>query len=237
MPNKASRPSGSVRPVLELVGLTAVAFLVSIIAGVAFLVPMLVLGYGIETTGVLLGSTAVGQVAFLLVGYAYARVRDVTVAISRPSLREAGIALGGTLVAIALAIALSIVLSVLDLVPESVIGDVAATDPTFLLGLAALSVVLVAPAEEWLFRGVVQGRLRQRFGPLPAILGSSLLFGSMHLGNYTGALVPVIAGATLIAAVGCVFGALYEYTDNLVVPIATHAIYNVILLSVSYLTL
>ncbi|WP_336000233.1 CPBP family intramembrane glutamic endopeptidase [Halorientalis halophila] len=237
MSNVDTRRSGLVRPVAELVGLTVAAFLVSLIAGVAFIVPMFVLGYGIETTLVLVGSTAAGQVAFLGVGYAYSRLRDISVAIARPSGRQLLVALGGTVAALVVATVLSVVLTVLDLLPQSVIGEIATRNPTFLLGLAALSVVLVAPAEEWLFRGVIQGRLRQRVGPVPAIAGSSLLFGSMHLANYAGSLLSVVAGAALIVAVGCIFGALYEYTDNLTVPIVTHATYNVVLMVLAYLTI
>lgn len=237
MSNISRRVLGSARLVVEIAGLTALAFLVSLVGGIAFLVPIVVLGYGIATTAVLLGSTAVGQLAFLAVGYAYIRIRGVPVAIARPSRRNGLAVLGGTVLALSVAGGLSILLSALDVLPGSVIDEVAANDPTFLLGLAALSVVLVAPAEELLFRGAIQGRLCERFGPAPAILGSSLLFGSMHLANYTGAVVPVLAGAALIAAVGAVFGALYEYTGNLLVPVATHATYNALLLVVAYLTI
>lgn len=41
----------------------------------------------------------------------------------------------------------------------------------------------------------------------------------------------------LLAIVGSVFGALYEYTDNLAVPIVAHATYNVVLLLISYLAI
>ena len=237
MTNTASRRSGWAFRALELLGLTVLAFLVSLVAGVAFIVPMVVLGYDVAATGVLLGATAVGQVAFLLVAYAYVRFRDVAVPVTIPDQSDL-VAIGtGTVGALVVATGLSVLLTLLDLVPGSVIGEAGAADPTFLLGLAALSVVLVAPAEELLFRGAIQGRLRQRVGPMPAVLGSSLLFGSMHLANYSGALDTVVAGALLIVAVGCVLGALYEYTDNLAVPVVTHATYNVILLVVSYLTI
>jgi hypothetical protein len=237
MANTAARGAGWALPVLELFGITVLAFLVSLVAGVAFIVPMFVLGYDLAGTAVLLGATAAGQVAFLAVGYAYVRVRDVPVPVRRPSKRDLVVILAGVVLALVVATGLSVLLSVLDLVPDSVIGDVATTDPTFLLGLAALSVVLVAPAEELLFRGAIQGRLRQRIGPIPAVLGASLLFGSMHLANYSGGLASVVAGALLITAVGCVLGALYEYTDNLVVPVVTHAVYNVVLMVVAYLTI
>jgi hypothetical protein len=229
-----ARARAVARPALEVVGLTVVAFLVALVAGVVFVVPLVALGYDVRATGVLLGATAVGQAGFLAVGYAYARIRDVRVSVTLPSARDVAAVVVGTLVALILAVALSVLLSVLGLVPESVVGEVGMEDPTFLLGLAALSVVLVAPAEEWLFRGVIQGRLRQRVGPVPAVVGSSLLFGSMHLTNYTGALAPIVAAAALIAVVGGVFGALYEFTDNLAVPIAAHAVYNVVLLTGSY---
>jgi len=100
-----------------------------------------------------------------------------------------------------------------------------------------LSIVLVAPAEEFLFRGVIQGRLRRSLGPVGAVVGSSLLFGSLHLGNYTGETAAVVAGAVLIACVGTVFGTLYERTQNLVVPIVAHGVYNTILMVLSFLTL
>lgn len=237
MTETEGRARGSVRPITEAIGLTVGAFVVSLLAGVAFIVPLVALGYDIAATWILLGSTAIGQVAFLGIGYAYVRARDVAVGVGRPSRRDSLAVLGGTVLAIAVAVALSAVLAALDLLPGSVIAEVATTDPRFLLGLAVLSVVIVAPAEELLFRGAIQGRLRQRFGPRASVVGSSLLFGSMHLANYTGALGPIVAGAVLIAAVGAVFGALYEYTDNLAVPVATHAVYNAVLLVVSYVTL
>lgn len=225
------------RALLELVALTVGIFLVSLVAGVAFIVPVLALGYGIETTLVLVGSTAVGQLAMFGLGYAYRRYRDVSVPIALPSLFQFGYVVGGVVVAIALAIGLSVLLTTLGLLPGSVISDTATTNPTFLLGLAALSVIVVAPVEEFVFRGVVQGRLRARFGAVPSIIGASLLFGSLHLANYSGNPVSIVAGALMIAAVGTVFGVVYERTGNLLVPVLVHAIYNVILLVSSYLSI
>lgn len=233
VPQTSTRESGS-RTVLEVVGLTALAFVVSLVAGVAFIVPVVVLGYDVQTTLVLVGSTAAGQLAMFGLGYWYRRRRDVAVPVRTPSRGALVYAAAAVVVALVVAVGLSLVLAALDLVPGSVIGDVAATDPTFLLALAALSVVVVAPAEEFVFRGVIQRRLRDRFGPAPAVVGASLLFASMHLANYTGRLAPIVAGASLIAAVGAVFGAAYERTDNLAVPILAHAAYNVVLLLTSY---
>lgn len=223
------------RTVLEVIGLTLVAFVVSLLVGITFIVPLFALGYDIETTPVLVGTTVASQLGFLAVGYGYVRYRRVTVPIAVPSRRDLGYIVGGCILALVAAVGLSYVLAVLDLVPESVIEDAGSDDSTFFLALAALSVVLVAPTEELLFRGAIQGRLRIQFGPAAAIAGASLLFGSMHLANYGGNVLAIVAGALLIAGVGSVFGMVYERTDNLVVPILVHAIYNVVLLVTSYL--
>ena len=47
----------------------------------------------------------------------------------------------------------------------------------------------------------------------------------------------MLAGAVLIAARGSVFGALYERTRNLAVPIIGHATCNTTLVALSYLAL
>lgn len=225
------------RTVLELFGLTVLTFGIALVAGVVFIAPLVALGYDIESTSILVGATAAGQFGMFGVGYLYYRYRDLSVPIALPSPRELGYTVVGVGAAIAAAVALSVALTTLGLLPSSVIGDTAATNPTFLLGLAALSIVVVAPVEEFVFRGVIQGRLRGRFGPAPAIVGASLLFGSLHLANYSGNPVAIVAGALMIAAVGSIFGTLYERTGNLAVPILVHAIYNTILFGLSYVAL
>ncbi|MGM0370988.1 MAG: CPBP family intramembrane glutamic endopeptidase [Halobacteriota archaeon] len=223
------------RTVIEVLGLTLATFIVAIIAGIVFIVPMVALGYDIQTTYVLVGATAASQIAMFGLGYAYLRYRDLTVSIMTPNRFDVGYVIGGVLAALITAVALSALLVTFDLLPGSVISETATTNPTYLLGLAALSVLIVAPVEEFVFRGVIQRRLRNQFGPVPAIIGASLLFGSMHLVNYTGNPVPIIAGALLISSIGAIFGAVYERTENLFVPVLVHAIYNVILLVTSYL--
>ncbi|WP_255198442.1 CPBP family intramembrane glutamic endopeptidase [Halorarius litoreus] len=230
----AARP---VRAVAVAIGLTVLALAGSLLGGVALAVPLFLLEFDVQSVSVLVALTAAGQIGFLAVAYLYARYADIRVRIAMPTRRDLGYAAGGLLAALALAVGLSVVLSLLNLVPGSVIEDAATNDPTLLLGLALLSVLIVAPAEEFLFRGVVQGRLRRAFGPAAAIAGASLLFGSLHLANYTGTIAPIVAASLLIASVGAVFGVVYERTDNLVVPVVAHAVYNVILFSIAFLTI
>lgn len=223
--------------ILETIGITLLAFIVSVFVGVVFIIPLIALGYGVQTPLVLAGIIILGQVGFLIVAYFYIRLRSVNVPIEMPSRSDLKCLGVGSTIALITAIGLSWVLTSLDLMPESIIDEIAATEPTFLLALAVLSAVMIAPAEELLFRGAIQGRLRQRFRAIPAVVGASFLFGSLHLGNYTGKIFPVIAAALLIVVIGGILGTLYERTENLMVPILVHAIYNVVLLVVSYLAI
>lgn len=223
------------RATLVAIGLTAAAFVAAIMGGVAFVIPIILLDFDVQSTPVFIALTIAGQLGFLAVGLGYARYRGLVVPIETPTIRELGIAVGGALLALVVAILIGIVLQLLGLVPGSVIGDAAALDPTILLGIGLLSIFVVAPIEEFLFRGVVQGLLRQVYGPVSAIAGASLLFGSIHLTNYTGSLDAVVAGALLIAGTGAVLGILYEVSGNLSVPIVAHALYNVVLSVIAYI--
>jgi membrane protease YdiL (CAAX protease family) len=89
------------------------------------------------------------------------------------------------------------------------------------LGFAtALALGLAAGiGEEMLFRGVLQYELVSRWGPVVGVGVASVVFGALH------AVTPLYAVLAGIASV--YFGALYLVTDNLAVPIACHAFYDV----------
>lgn len=217
------------------VGTTVAAFAFTLATGVVLLLPLILLEVDVQRTPAVVALTAAGQVGFAVVGYGVARLRGMRIPVEFPGWGGAGYALGATLVALVLAVGLQVLVTALGLLPGSVIVEAGIDDPSLFLWLGALSVVLVAPVEEFLFRGVVQGTLREAFGPAVAVVGASLLFGSLHLANYTGRPAAVVAGALLVAATGLVLGVVYELTDNLAVPVATHALYNVVLLTWSYL--
>lgn len=229
--------SGSIRASVVAIALTTAAFVASLVTGVVVLVPALLLGYDIGSLPVLVTALIAGQLGFLAVGVLYTQQHDLRIRISRPIRRSMGYVVGGTGLALMIGMGMWLLLDDLGSAPESVIEEVAAIDPVFLLVVAVLSMLLVAPVEEYLFRGVIQGRLRESLGPIPAILGASLLFGSLHFANYIGSPIEILAGVGVITCVGIVFGTLYELTDNLAVPIAVHGIYNVVLSLWSYLVM
>ncbi len=100
-------------------------------------------------------------------------------------------------------------------------------DPvSYYFTMIVVSLLVVGPVEELLFRGVVQGGIRRAFDALPAILIASLLFGLIHLPGIDGTPAEQWAYVGVVVALGCVLGALYEYTDNVLIPGLAHGLYN-----------
>ena len=230
--SKSKRSCGLV--IFEVIGITLLALVISLVLGVVFLLILGFLGYDMETTFALGGATILGQIGFFFLAFFYIKNREITVPFEIPSRSDLKYVFGGTLLALTTAVVFSQLLLYFDLMPESVIEEIAETSPIFLIVLAILSVVLIAPAEELLFRGAIQGRLRKRLGSFPAIALASILFGSLHLFNYAGDILPIIMTTGLIVVIGGIIGYLYERTQNLAVPILIHAIYNFVLLVPSY---
>jgi membrane protease YdiL (CAAX protease family) len=79
------------------------------------------------------------------------------------------------------------------------------------------TIVLAPIAEEALFRGVLYPTIKQAGHPRWALWGTSVLFGVMHFNMAT--LAPLVFLALLLAL-------LYESSDSLLTPIATHSMFN-----------
>lgn len=86
----------------------------------------------------------------------------------------------------------------------------------------ALISFLAGLGEEALFRGLVQTQLSSAFGVWAGLTGASVLFGLVHL------LTP--AYGILAGLVGAYLGFLFMLSENLLVPITTHAFYDLIAL-------
>lgn len=159
--------------------------------------------------------------------------------ISLPSLRDVAVVIGGYLLAFGGAITGAILASQLQVdTGRNAAAEMGMENPEILLLLIPASVLLIGPGEELLFRGVVQGRLREVFGPAVAVGLASTVFAGLHWfalsgGSPTGNLVAL--GVLVIPAL--VFGTSYEYTGNIVVPSLIHGIYNATLFSLLYVSI
>ena len=153
-----------------------------------------------------------------------------------PDLRQVAVVVGGYVLALGAAFAGSILVTLLQVdTGTNQAAQMGMENPEVLLLLVPASVLVIGPGEELLFRGVVQGRLREVFGPIVGVLLPSAVFAGLHWfaltgGSATGNLVAL--GILIGPAV--VFGAAYELTDNIVVPSLIHGIYNATLFSLLY---
>lgn len=110
---------------------------------------------------------------------------------------------------------------------QSPTSGVRALESTQLIvAIAVVSVTLAPVAEELLFRGIIQGGLRSRFGAVVSILVASGLFGAAHALNFSGTPLEVFSAVAIIAVVSIPYAISYELTENLTIPIASHALYN-----------
>lgn len=135
---------------------------------------------------------------------------------------------GGTVVLFAASMALTTTLSLIGIeVAQNQVVESGREAPILFLYLVPVTLLFVAPAEELLFRGIVQGQYRRAFSPTTAVVVASLLFGFVHwlalVGSGSGRFVYVVIAALL----GLVLGFAYERTGSLLVPIVIHAGYNI----------
>jgi len=191
-----------------------------------------------STNGVRIVQTVLQFVTMIAVVVGYGRLVDTKRLIRAvvPSRRGIGLIVGGTVVLLGGQYLINRLLEAVDLSPganQAVLAGVG--DPFYFLVMVVVSLLFVGPAEELLFRGAVQGRLRESWGRWPAIITATVLFGLIHIPGVTGGLGAQLSYALLAGVLGIVLGYLYEYTDNIVVPAVTHGCYNGTLFALLYL--
>ncbi|WP_267643946.1 CPBP family intramembrane glutamic endopeptidase [Haloarchaeobius amylolyticus] len=150
----------------------------------------------------------------------------------RPTWTDARFAIMGFFVVLGVGAVLHQTVAALDIsTGENTLTAAAESDPRLYVVAAVTSILFVAPGEEILFRGVVQGRLREVFGPIAAVVLGGVVFAVPHLvAAYTGPGAVVSIG--IVFGISLALGALYEYTGTLFVPIVAHGFYNVAILAI-----
>ncbi|HEX2760246.1 MAG TPA: type II CAAX endopeptidase family protein [Rhizomicrobium sp.] len=155
----------------------------------------------------------------------------------RPAAREILIALG-------LAVAVMLAGGLFEYLCDTFLGTHLAQDAERLpitprtlaqLPLGILVIAVLAPlSEEAFFRGLVLGWVQRHFGRWPAILGSALLFGLIHVkwwmpGGLDGWL---LTGE--LTAMGLVLALIALRTGNLWASVAAHALNNLAAVAVIF---
>ena len=185
------------------------------------------------TLGTYLGLAAVGGVYLVRheLGPSFVRVR-------RPTAADLGVAAATVIALLVLAVALPTLIDRLGLpLADHSIADSIEANPAVALVFLPLSVLVVGPAEEFLYRGIIQTRLASVFDTWGAVGVAALIFAAVHFfayldpANVPGTLVTVFL---LLLPLGAILGSVYEYSGNLVVPALAHGVYNAITFGLSY---
>ncbi|MFC6906972.1 type II CAAX endopeptidase family protein [Halalkalicoccus tibetensis] len=205
-----------------------------------------VLGGILSVPALLLGGTSLvaltalfvlSQAGYAITGWIYAqRWLNKTIPIKIPTKYQAVWIVASAIGMLAIPIIIEIISSTTGIQYGRVDQQLLTGSPEMVLILVVLSVVLIGPAEEYLFRGVVQGRLSQSMGTPAAIVTASLLFVLPHAIGYTGGVAAVVLLSLVPFSLGLVMGALYERFENLSLPILAHGLYNAILFLTTYFT-
>ncbi|WP_410766506.1 CPBP family intramembrane glutamic endopeptidase [Haloferax sp. DFSO60] len=182
-------------------------------------------------------STAASFVGFIVVGVGYLAARDEwdLIRLERPTRRDMLWVGGGLLALFAVYLAGSAAMSALGIESgDSVLAQQGEANPIYFLYLTVITIVLVGPAEELIFRGIAYGELRRLWGPIPAIIGSSAVFASIHLWSFSGD--GAIISLLMVFILGSVLAAIYEKSGNLIVVAVAHGLFNAVQFVASYLS-
>jgi hypothetical protein len=181
-----------------------------------------------------------------IVGLAYLRFRPVSVSygVRWPTLRDAGWIVGGVVLSVIVAVLVEIVVIPFSDGGATTISAAASVSNPLVIYTIFLvgNLIFIAPIEEFLYRGIIQGRLRESFGPVVAISITSIGFALGHIPSYWfggSDLVSVSVGGALlgIAAGGFVLGAIYERTESLLIVSIIHGLLNSIGIGLALLAL
>lgn len=179
-------------------------------------------------------------IGLVAVGVVYLSMRDLPASYLRarwPSLRDIA---WGVAAIVGLFAIIAVIGFVMDQLGLSAAGHSVAEqgqeNPGLLLPLIPLSVLVTGPTEEFLYRGVIQSRLKEAFDTRLAVVIATVIFALVHVPAYghTSLGWPLVTSLAILSVLGAVLGTAYEYTGNLVVPAIAHGIYNAVVFGSLY---
>lgn len=119
--------------------------------------------------------------------------------------------------------------------PSGVIEGDLDPPPELFLAVLLISALLVGPAEELLFRSVIQRSLYSSFTRTSSVVLSSVLYAAIYLPAYATAPFSVaLAGLALAFTLSLVLAVTYARTDNVLVPALIHGAFNAFQYAVLY---
>lgn len=212
-------------------GLVLVAGLVLRVAGIEITPVLSIVLSLVLATGIGFGGVALLYIRYREYDFSYVGFRV-------PTLRELAYTAVGYVAALSLGLSATAAISLTGVeAGTNNAAQLGMENPEVLLLLIPASFLLIGPGEELLYRGVVQNRLRERLPAVAAIPLASLIFASIHYFSLSGSPSARLVSISLLVLPTLVFGAVYELSDNIVVPALTHGAYNATLFSLLYIAL
>ena len=230
-------------PLILAVGLSALGIMAAVVLSVIAMIGLLLFSVPLgESLILLVGLSLLLQgIGFLIAAVAYLSYRGLGIEyirLRRPTLQDFGWMIGGLFGLFAVLIVvggLAQMFAPADPADHE-IAELGAQQPELLLFMVPFMLLVVGPGEELLFRGVIQTRLVETYDTIAGIVAASAIFALLHLPAYGGGAEAWVTITVLFVA-SLVFGAIYEITDNLVVPSVVHGVYNSILIVGLYVEL
>lgn len=192
------------------------------------------------STGAILSSLALGlgtaTVAWL---YLQRTGRGLDfVDLRRPTRRDAGMVVGGIVVLLGVNLGVAWAFQQLGLpAARHTIYDIAQDDPGLLLVLIPLSLLVIGPGEELLYRNIVQKSLYEAFSRPAAVVVASAIFAAAHVPAYSSAgstALSILNTLTIVFALAIVLGIAFDRTRNVLVPALIHGSFNAIAFAATY---
>lgn len=218
----------------------------AIAIGLGLVVAALVIGTALSIAPILVGGTSLtvltavfvlSEAGYAIAGWVYVRRWfSEVVPIEIPTRQQFGWIIISTLVMLGIATGIGAISTRTGIQIGRADQELLTGNPTMVLVLAVLSFVIIAPAEEYLFRGIIQRRLTQSLRTPTAIGVASLLFVIPHAIGYLGGIQSILLLSIAPFSLAVILGALYEKCNNLSVPILAHGLYNATLFLVTYVT-
>ncbi|WP_302083446.1 CPBP family intramembrane glutamic endopeptidase [Salinibaculum rarum] len=179
---------------------------------------------GLETVSVIIAEVLLGVWYLRRTGRGWEYID-----IQQPSLRDIGVAAGGValILGAAMLAELLLVWAGVDSSKHAIEQMVTPENSQILLYLVPVSIFLVAPAEEFFYRNIIQRHIEQVTTPHRALILASFLFAAIHIPSYMSAQATNMGvSLALVFLFSLILGASYIRSQNLLVPIIIHGLFN-----------
>ncbi|QSW97938.1 CPBP family intramembrane glutamic endopeptidase [Haloterrigena alkaliphila] len=148
-----------------------------------------------------------------------------------PTPRTVGWIVGGLILIVAANVGIAELMAALGIESsEHTTTQRVAENPDLLVIIVPSMILFVGPFEELLYRNVIQKSLYERFSRAGAVAVGSVVFTLVHVTAYaTAGPGELLASLSLLFVLALILGAIYERTENLLVPALVHGCYNALI--------